>query len=124
MIHYHSWHLNDTAVGEAFFFLTEKWHFIDHIASIHRVFRIDTGAELEIKPRLVTSQDLAKMCAASFKERLTCFTVAELKVIISRLISETTTPTMDRSASTEMMHWTRDRQSDAKITLSKPRVTL
>jgi hypothetical protein len=50
-----------------FFFFGETRHFIDHMTSIQRVFWIYSGAKLEIKPLLDTSQVLARMCAASLR---------------------------------------------------------
>jgi hypothetical protein len=36
--------------AKSFFFERETRHFIDHMTSIQRVFRIHSGAKLEIKP--------------------------------------------------------------------------
>jgi hypothetical protein len=79
----HFWH----------FVFLETQHFIDHSTSVHRVFRITSGAEFEMKLRLDKLQVLAIMCAASFEERETCRKLAEDKPAAEHLISNTIEPT-------------------------------
>jgi hypothetical protein len=66
---------------------------------------------------------MKKMAAGGLAETMAgdALTVVNANLTIRSLLSDTTTPTMDRSDSVEWMRWARDKQSVTKITLSKPR---
>jgi len=80
---------------------------------------MQSGAEFEIKPKPERLQVLARIWAASLKERQTCLKVADEKPTTMCLTSITTEPTGERSGFTELSRWIRDKQSETKITLSK-----
>jgi hypothetical protein len=79
---------------------------------------MESEAETEIKPMLVTSQLLTQICVDSFTECLTCRKVAEAKLAAKNTICLTASPTADRSGLGDKRRWIKDKQSDTKVTLS------
>jgi hypothetical protein len=67
-----------------------------------------------------SSAERAKMWAKTLHWRRTWLIVNEENLVWSCLISWITTPTMLRSNSGDCHRWTRERQSETTITLSKP----
>jgi hypothetical protein len=90
------------------------------MTSIQRVCRILSGEKVEIKLEVGKSQVLARVCAATFKERDTCLKVDEMKLATIFLMSKTTEPTVDRSRFKEYTRRITDRQLEARITRSCP----